>query len=420
MTEKKFPDTELVEPEGFWPDDVVAHEPPDDLYDAARERQSRVTGPLSAPDDAGFESIRLGPGEFEDAEKHHADEQTGSFRFDPSTIENIGRPESHPASERPPVDPFEFLADANDHNAADEDPLTLTTSETTRFTPDRSQYISSLEMQFADDPVGAPDPEPVMAGEADQARERVASDDPPKVDQPRQDPVPFETYISGYTTQPLVEDAPAESTPTTDDSQPAAAWFSQPQHVAEVPPEQAPGSGEAHWYNQPPPDEEVFVVHTDEVPTQTWHKDPPPAAPDPFSADPYAPKLDEAWLGQTAPFDEPFDAAQFQAELTGETVRRSGLAWSAGIVFFSSVAFMLFLGWLVDLLLGTSPYGMVGGIIFGSVIGFIQFFRITSRIFSSKSHDPEIRSLMSPAMEETGPSQDPHTPPYPPESYPPA
>ncbi len=105
--------------------------------------------------------------------------------------------------------------------------------------------------------------------------------------------------------------------------------------------------------------------------------------------------MDKAWLGQTAHFDEQFDAAQFQSESKDETVRRSGLAWSAGIVFFSSVAFMLFLGWLADLLLGTSPCGMVGGIVLGSVIGFIQFFRITSRIFSSKTPTSEIQTLMS-------------------------
>jgi F0F1-type ATP synthase assembly protein I len=39
-----------------------------------------------------------------------------------------------------------------------------------------------------------------------------------------------------------------------------------------------------------------------------------------------------------------------------ETARRSGLAFSAGIVFFSSVVFMLFLGWIADWLMGSSPW----------------------------------------------------------------
>ncbi len=80
---------------------------------------------------------------------------------------------------------------------------------------------------------------------------------------------------------------------------------------------------------------------------------------------------------------------------TQETVRRGGLAWSAGIVFFSSIAFMLFLGWGADLLLGSSPWGLVGGIVIGSVIGFIQFFRLTSRIFNTGEDKNAIRPLLT-------------------------
>ena len=61
--------------------------------------------------------------------------------------------------------------------------------------------------------------------------------------------------------------------------------------------------------------------------------------------------------------------------------RRVGLAYSAGIAFVGAVVFMLILGWGADLLLGTKPWGIVAGIILGSIIGFIQFFRITSQIF---------------------------------------
>jgi len=82
-------------------------------------------------------------------------------------------------------------------------------------------------------------------------------------------------------------------------------------------------------------------------------------------------------------------------ESPDETVRQSGLAWSAGIVFFGSVAFMLFLGWLADLVLGSSPWGIVGGIVLGSVIGFIQFFRLSSQIYSSNKPRNDIHTLMS-------------------------
>lgn len=70
-----------------------------------------------------------------------------------------------------------------------------------------------------------------------------------------------------------------------------------------------------------------------------------------------------------------------ERESIAETVRQSGLAWSAGIAFFAAVVFMLILGWGADLLLGSSPWGIIGGIVLGSIIGFIQFFRITSQIF---------------------------------------
>ena len=76
----------------------------------------------------------------------------------------------------------------------------------------------------------------------------------------------------------------------------------------------------------------------------------------------------------------------FQTEIkprqsTAETIRQSGLAYSAAIVLFGSVVFMMILGWFADLLLGSSPWGVAGGIVLGGIIGFIQFFRITSQIF---------------------------------------
>ncbi len=71
-------------------------------------------------------------------------------------------------------------------------------------------------------------------------------------------------------------------------------------------------------------------------------------------------------------------------ELPEETARKTGLALSAGIALFASVTFLLIIGWGFDLLLGTSPWGIVGGIILGSIIGFFQFFRTTSQILKNK------------------------------------
>ena len=82
--------------------------------------------------------------------------------------------------------------------------------------------------------------------------------------------------------------------------------------------------------------------------------------------------------------DEPrekFVISEAEAETFAQTARRSGLAWSAGIAFFASVVFMLIIGWFADLLFGSSPWGIVGGIVLGSLIGFVQLFRLSSQIF---------------------------------------
>lgn len=73
-----------------------------------------------------------------------------------------------------------------------------------------------------------------------------------------------------------------------------------------------------------------------------------------------------------------------KTESIAETSRKSGLAYAAAITLFASVAFLLIIGWFADLLMGTSPWGKVGGIVLGSLIGFFQFFRMTSQILKDK------------------------------------
>lgn len=71
-------------------------------------------------------------------------------------------------------------------------------------------------------------------------------------------------------------------------------------------------------------------------------------------------------------------------ESFAETARQSGLAYAAAITLFASVIFMLIIGWFADLLFGSSPWGKVAGIAVGSLIGFIQLFRISSQIFKKE------------------------------------
>ena len=85
----------------------------------------------------------------------------------------------------------------------------------------------------------------------------------------------------------------------------------------------------------------------------------------------------------TSSADEPYLMSSAPKESAADTIRRTGMAWSLGIAFFSAVVFMLILGWGADLLFGTSPWGVVVGIVAGSLIGFFQLFRLSSQIFKN-------------------------------------
>lgn len=83
----------------------------------------------------------------------------------------------------------------------------------------------------------------------------------------------------------------------------------------------------------------------------------------------------------------------FQPESRAETLRKSGLAWSAAIALFGSIVFMMILGWFADTFLDSSPWGITTGILIGAIVGFVQFFRMTSQIFSQKPSEFEQVSL---------------------------
>jgi F0F1-type ATP synthase assembly protein I len=119
-----------------------------------------------------------------------------------------------------------------------------------------------------------------------------------------------------------------------------------------------------------------------------------------YSKNTYDQPQQDSW-GQYSqnPYDQPAQPgvwSEYRNESPEETARKGGLAWSAGIVFFSSVAFMLFLGWIFDYLFASSPWGLIAGIVLGSVVGFVQFFRISSRIFDPKKASVAERPLMPP------------------------
>lgn len=99
-------------------------------------------------------------------------------------------------------------------------------------------------------------------------------------------------------------------------------------------------------------------------------------------------KTEEAKQAEKEPAvvkDEPLlFQSNFKPESMADTIRKSGLAYSAALALLGSVVFMLIIGWVLDTFLGTSPWCMVGGIVLGSAIGFYQFFKITSEILKNK------------------------------------
>ncbi|MBP9664486.1 MAG: AtpZ/AtpI family protein [Pyrinomonadaceae bacterium] len=124
----------------------------------------------------------------------------------------------------------------------------------------------------------------------------------------------------------------------------------------------------------------------------------PPTHFDPYGDEPFdgfeTVVVPDPWLPEPPDAAAQFEPLPYEPESAAETARRSGLAWSLGIMFFCSVAFMLLLGWGADLVLGTAPWGLVGGIVLGSLIGFIQFFRLSSRLYSDSKTSTEVKPLL--------------------------
>lgn len=107
---------------------------------------------------------------------------------------------------------------------------------------------------------------------------------------------------------------------------------------------------------------------------------------------------DDLWPSDgaaSAAEETPFVPEPYTPPSEAESARRMGLAYSIGLVFFISIVFMMLLGWGADLILGSKPWGLVGGVILGAVIGFIQIFRITSQIFAKDPAKHQIKPLLS-------------------------
>jgi F0F1-type ATP synthase assembly protein I len=69
-----------------------------------------------------------------------------------------------------------------------------------------------------------------------------------------------------------------------------------------------------------------------------------------------------------------------EPESQAEATRKSGLAYGAVIALVGSILFFLAIGWAVDKFFQSSPWGIVIGILFGSIVGFYQFIRVSSKL----------------------------------------
>ena len=63
-----------------------------------------------------------------------------------------------------------------------------------------------------------------------------------------------------------------------------------------------------------------------------------------------------------------------------ETNRKTGIAYAAAFSLFASVVSGLIVGWLLDRWLKTSPWLLVTGLVLGSIAGFFEFIRSTSKL----------------------------------------
>lgn len=63
-----------------------------------------------------------------------------------------------------------------------------------------------------------------------------------------------------------------------------------------------------------------------------------------------------------------------------QVTRKSGVVYGAVFSLVIAIVTFLFIGWLLDRWLKTSPWLLVAGIVFGAIVGFYQFIRMMSRV----------------------------------------
>jgi ATP synthase protein I len=62
-----------------------------------------------------------------------------------------------------------------------------------------------------------------------------------------------------------------------------------------------------------------------------------------------------------------------------QITRKSGVVYGAVFSLVTAIVAFLLIGWALDRWLGTGPWLLVGGIVFGAIAGFYQFVRLMSK-----------------------------------------
>ena len=70
-----------------------------------------------------------------------------------------------------------------------------------------------------------------------------------------------------------------------------------------------------------------------------------------------------------------------------------GMAWKLSTELLASVLVGLFLGWGIDQLFGSAPFGLLIGLGFGIAAGFMSVFRTANAMDAKTAHIPKGEAL---------------------------
>lgn len=118
--------------------------------------------------------------------------------------------------------------------------------------------------------------------------------------------------------------------------------------------------------------------------------------------------------GQSAPSSQT-DLDTFESKLADARARRDarqgkkektddnsllGMAWRLSTELLASVMVGMFLGWGIDTLFGTRPWGLLVGLGFGIAAGFVSVFRTAEAMDEKTAHIPKGEAMPESEMDD--------------------